>query len=815
MNPVGAAARRLQRVDDAASHDGGPPSAVELTIVVPTRNEEGNVPVLVERLERALGDLPAEVVFVDDSDDGTPVAVDRAGRDSRLDVRLVHRTGSQRRGGLGGAVVEGIRRARAPWVCVMDADLQHPPEAVRRLVAKSREGDLDLVVASRFCEDGGVGEFGPFRRALSSVSSGLAALCFPGRLRGVSDPMSGFFLVRRGALDPDVLQPEGFKILLEILVRTPGLRRGEVPFEFGTRHAGDSKAGAREAGRYLVQLWRLRLADVTSRVGRFGVVGVTGLAVNTLALALMADVAGIYYVVAAVLATQASTLWNFALTEIWVFADREHRRRGVRRLAMFFAINNAALGLRIPVLIGLTAGLGVHYVASNLVSLALVFVLRFTLADLWIWAKADELEEGAAHNYDIHGLVTIASDVRLPELERFRVPERFAEPAMRVRIGPVRRDEETAAGDGAAGRITYVEGRAGLGFGARIEIGERIDVLASPLLRRSPHVLYTNIVEPILRWTVVQQGYALVHAACMARDGRAYLITARTDTGKTTTCLRALDGDSRCTFLSDDLTLLSPDGRVLTYPKPLTISRHTLRAVKRNRLSRRERAMLVYQSRLHSRSGRRFALLLAKTRMPAATVNAIVQLLVPPPKYHVDRLVPGVMISPEAEVAGMMVIQRGGEGNVELAPDEALEILLANCEDAYGFPPYSEIEHFLHSRNGHDLRRLERETIARGLAGTGATLLRSETMDWHLRVARIVAGGGVAPAAAATNGNGHNGTGASVPHHNGNVSGGSGLGAPNGNGAVHPGGIREPTDGALDPTDGALDPTDGALDPTD
>ena len=184
-----------------------------------------------------------------------------------------------------------------------------------------------------------------------------------------------------------------------------------------------------------------------------------------------------------------------------------------------------------------------------------------------------------------------------------------------------------------------------------IDLGDRIEATASRLLRRSPHVLYTNVVEPILRWTFAERGYALVHAACLASGEDAFLVTARTDTGKTTTSLRMLDSHPY-SFLSDDLTLVSPDGRVLTYPKPLTISRHTLKAVKTPLLSRRERIGLVVQSRLHSRSGRRFALILARTHLPAATINAVVQMIVPPPKYHVERLVPGVEVAPEARLDG-------------------------------------------------------------------------------------------------------------------------------------------------------------------
>jgi dolichol-phosphate mannosyltransferase len=163
--------------------------------------------------------------------------------------------------------------------------------------------------------------------------------------------------------------------------------------------------------------------------------------------------------------------------------------------------------------------------------------------------------------------------------------------------------------------------------------------------------------------------------------------------------------------------------------------------------------MLLYQSRLHSRSGRRVAMVLARTRLPAATINAIVQLVVPPPKFQVDRLLPDVELALEAKLAGIVVLQRGGRGDIALAREQALDILLANCEDAYGFPPYADIEHFLHSRNGTDLRAIERETIARALGQLPAFLLKSETMDWHRRVAALVRGAnGAGLAGAAQNG---------------------------------------------------------------
>jgi dolichol-phosphate mannosyltransferase len=343
--------------------------------------------------------------------------------------------------------------------------------------------------------------------------------------------------------------------------------------------------------------------------------------------------------------------------------------------------------------------------------------------------------------YDIHGIVTVASEVRLPELERFRVMELADDPDIDVRIGKLKAPKAAAGANGHNGHIRYTEGPGRLGFGVEIKerVGGGLDVTAAPLLRRSPHVLYTNVVEPILRWTFVGRGFALVHAACFADGERAFLITARTDTGKTTTTLKTLDRHPY-SFVSDDLTIVTPEGRVLTYPKPLTISRHTVQAVKTPLLSRRERFGLIFQSRLHSRNGRRFAMLIAKLRIPAATLNAVVQFLVPPPKYHVERLIPTAQIAPEARLTGLVVIERGGLGDAKLHEAEALEILLANCEDAYGFPPYAQIEGFLHSRNGHDLKAAERAIIEGALRGIPATVLRSETMDWWERMPGVVNG---------------------------------------------------------------------------
>jgi dolichol-phosphate mannosyltransferase len=372
-----------------------------LSLVVPTRNEADNVAELVRRVERAMPDLPTEIIFVDDSTDGTPETIEALQGRYRPEIILVHRPPEQRGDGLGGAVVRGLQMARGPWVCVMDADLQHPPELLPRMLEATVLGSVDLVVASRYCGGGDAGTFGHLRATVSQASTHVARFMFPNRLRNVTDPMSGFFLIRRDALDLEALRPCGFKILLEIIGRTPGLRTTEVPFQFGMRHAGESKASLREGLRYLQLLLNLRFSEGALRLARFGLVGASGLLVNALVLAFTTEVLGIFYLLSAVIATQGSTLWNFGLSESWVFR-RTHSPQGrPRRLAMFLIMNNAAFGLRAPMIVILTATLGFHYLASNLISLVTLLVLRYGVADHIIWASAQrpsgtELTDSAA-----------------------------------------------------------------------------------------------------------------------------------------------------------------------------------------------------------------------------------------------------------------------------------------------------------------------------------------------------------------------------------------------------------------------------------
>lgn len=232
------------------TESGGP---MPVTVVVPTRHEAGNIAPLLDRMPEV-----EAVLFVDDSDDDTPEAITLAAADAAMKVDLLHRRGADRTGGLSGAVVAGLDRVNTPWMCVMDGDLQHPPEVITKLVAATLGDDVDLVVASRKNWESINEGLGPVRRVVSWGLGWVARSLLRSRIGDCTDPLSGFFLVRTAALDQERLNPTGFKILLEILVTHPHLRRAEVGFAFAKRGSGDSNGSVREALRYLRHVVRLR-----------------------------------------------------------------------------------------------------------------------------------------------------------------------------------------------------------------------------------------------------------------------------------------------------------------------------------------------------------------------------------------------------------------------------------------------------------------------------------------------------------------------------------------------------------------------------
>jgi dolichol-phosphate mannosyltransferase len=336
--------------------------------------------------------------------------------------------------------------------------------------------------------------------------------------------------------------------------------------------------------------------------------------------------------------------------------------------------------------------------------------------------------------YSIHDLISIRSERRLPELGYFKSDTVLTTFDLDVQIVPNPKKHKTASS------ICYQEILGNFGFSIVINRDEAMTkIFASMLIGMSPHVLYTNVVEPLIRWTLVRKGYALMHGACISFDGKALFITAQTDTGKTTTILHTLRNNvNNCEFLSDDMTIMSTDGHVMSYPKPLTISQHTVQAVGGAPLSFTERFFLKIQSRLHSKGGRRVGMWLSHNKTPAATLNAIVQILIPPPKFMVHKLVPGTRYVGHASLSHIVLIERGPDFEGPLAEDSKVAMLLANADDAYGFPPYPVLADQLRSWQGKDLHEAEKAIVASAIQTLPGVHLKSSSYDWYKRLPQLV-----------------------------------------------------------------------------
>ncbi len=294
--------------------------APELSVVVPTFKERDNVPLLVEKLARTLAGVAWEVIFVDDnSPDGTAAAARAIGTtDDR--VRCIRRIG---RRGLAGACIEGMLASQARYVAVMDADLQHDERLLTAMLDRLR-GDTDLAVASRYVAGGSAaGLSSAGREHASRLSTTLAQ-----RLLGVtlSDPMSGFFMIRRERFEELAprLTTQGFKILLDVAATARGtLAIAELPFVFAERQHGESKLDTRVALDFVALIVAKLTNDTISfRFLLFCLVGFTGIAIHMATLQFALDVMALGFGGAQTVATVVAIAWNFVLNNRLTYRDQ-------------------------------------------------------------------------------------------------------------------------------------------------------------------------------------------------------------------------------------------------------------------------------------------------------------------------------------------------------------------------------------------------------------------------------------------------------------------------------------------------------------
>ena len=420
--PPSRASTRADSVQVCALTLPSPPyirPATALSIIVPTLNERDNVAELVDRLDRCLVGFSWEVVFVDDdSRDGT-IEVLRllSGSDPR--VRMLQRIG---RRGLTSAVVEGILATSSPVISVLDCDLQHDETIMPSMFQRLLATDCDVVVASRYMESSGVGDWTKQRLFISRAATRLAGVLLPTEL---TDPMSGFFMIRRSVFDQVAhrLSNQGYKVLLDILLSAqPALRVEEVPYTFGSRRSGVSKLDSIVVLDYLALLIDKMIGHVLPlRFVMFASVGLVGLVVHLSVLATLNRGLGVTFAAASLAAAMAAMTFNFFLNNFLTYRDM--RLKGiwpiVRGLLSFSAICSIGTASNVGIAVVLFQRNYTWWVAA-IAGIFMGTVWNYTATSIFTWRDI-----GAAPERPVPHASNLTENLAEPERQLARQRQPF------------------------------------------------------------------------------------------------------------------------------------------------------------------------------------------------------------------------------------------------------------------------------------------------------------------------------------------------------------------------------------------------------
>jgi dolichol-phosphate mannosyltransferase len=367
--------------------------SVKFSLIVPTYNESKNLARLVEILTQLLNNYFQENYELIIVDDDSPDLTWQVGLDlmsSYPQLRVMRRQGEK---GLSTAVIRGWQASEGEILGVIDGDLQHPPETLIKMLDEMVNG-ADLVVASRHVEGGGVSDWGFIRRFLSRGAQMLGLLILPNVIGRVSDPMSGYFMVRRSAIANCPMNPLGYKILIEVLGRGNIGSVTEVGYVFQERQEGESKVTWRQYVDYLLHLLRLRsrgritklrekLRVPVKRFFKFGLVGFSGVFVDMVIFYLLSDASTLGWGLtrSKIIAAEVAVLNNFLWNDLWTFRDLAQqqfgRRKLIKRFVKFNLICLVGIGLNLIILNFLYNNLHINKYLANLIAIAIVTIWNF------------------------------------------------------------------------------------------------------------------------------------------------------------------------------------------------------------------------------------------------------------------------------------------------------------------------------------------------------------------------------------------------------------------------------------------------------
>lgn len=357
-----------------------------VSIVIPTYNEQENVRTMASRIASVFSAFPAltyEIWFMDDSVDDTPAILEEL---AKVDphVHFVHRTGVR---GLGPAVVEGFSVAKGNYLIVMDADMQHPPELLPTIITRLQEG-MELVIPSRFVPGGSDGGLNLRRKLISWTARTLGRLALA-RLRPITDCTGGFFGLHRSIIEGVQLNPIGWKILIEILVKGNYRSVHEVPYAFVEREAGLSKMNVREQLRYLQHITSLvRQSPDDQRLYIFCFVGLLGTLVNLAVMSLLLNDTSVHWLIASILASVVAMLHNYTWHRTVTWRNRKHTARlhGVWQAPLFVLVSCVGIAITAS-FVHLFALLHLGKLWGQFCGILIATVWNYIANNRWTWSE--------------------------------------------------------------------------------------------------------------------------------------------------------------------------------------------------------------------------------------------------------------------------------------------------------------------------------------------------------------------------------------------------------------------------------------------
>ena len=377
-------------------------SEAQVSVIIPTYNESENIIQVLKSIgEHLPKDVEIEAIVVDDnSPDGTGKVVEDYITDARNEVgysiNIIHR---ETKSGLSSAILDGIQHSSAETIVVMDSDFSHPPKIIPQLVEEIKTSGYDIAIASRYTEGGEVSGWSTKRKLISKGATGIAKA---GLGVNESDPMSGFFAFKRKILEGIKFDAIGYKMLLEILVKTKGAKVKEIPYTFTDRTRGSSKLDSSTMFDFVTSVWKLyryghatKVSDTRtsvrfiSKAGRFYTVGASGLLVNYLVSLLFADaVVNFWYIHATVIGIAISMTSNFILNKIWTFEDRNFEaKKTLGQYGKFVGFSSLGALIQLGMVYVLVDNYQIIYPLALIIAVIIAASSNFILNKKWTFKE--------------------------------------------------------------------------------------------------------------------------------------------------------------------------------------------------------------------------------------------------------------------------------------------------------------------------------------------------------------------------------------------------------------------------------------------